>query len=130
MDLSTSSFWPRFYVTSVGFSANMAAVAALTMDGQVDIFSDALNHASLIDGCKLAARQGAKLHIFRHRDYNHLEDLLKQSISGRRKLVITDGVFSMDGDIADIQVGLLLHLAVYMSPDGPGKGIVRHTVDL
>lgn len=87
-----------------GFAANLAAITALASDGKVAIFSDELNHASLIDGCRLARLRGASVHVFRHCDYNHLSDLLQHKGLGKRKLVVTDGVFSMDGDCADVQV--------------------------
>lgn len=74
------------------------------MHGDVDIFSDALNHACLIDGARLAVRQGCRLQVYRHRDYAHLAQLLHASGGGRRKLVVSDGVFSMDGTVADLPV--------------------------
>lgn len=87
-----------------GFAANLTAVTALASDNQVAIFSDELNHASLIDGCRMARSRGASLHIYRHCDYSHLSQLLQESGADKRKLVVTDGVFSMDGDCADIRV--------------------------
>lgn len=68
------------------------------------IFSDALNHACLIDGARLAVRQGCQLHVYRHRDTAHLSQLLRACARGVRKLVVTDGVFSMDGTLADLPV--------------------------
>src|SRR5580693_7121844 len=79
-----------------GFAANAGTVAAvLTPDDY--IISDELNHASIIDGCRLSK---AKIRVFRHRDAAHAEEKL-QALSGvaGHKLLITDGVFSMDGDI-------------------------------
>jgi 7-keto-8-aminopelargonate synthetase-like enzyme len=87
-----------------GYAANLAAITALSVDGRVAIFSDELNHASLIDGCRLAKTRGATLHVYRHQDYAHLGQLLAQHSTNERKLVVTDGVFSMDGDIVDVQV--------------------------
>lgn len=85
-----------------GFAANTSVIAALARDGQIDIFSDELNHASIVDGCRLAAR-GSKVHVYRHNDAAHLEALLRGcSDATRRKLIITDSLFSMDGDMADI----------------------------
>lgn len=81
-----------------GWCANVGVISALC-DQESEIFSDELNHASIIDGCRLSK---AKISIFRHRDPNHLEDLLKMS-RAKFKLVITDAVFSMDGDIAPLQ---------------------------
>lgn len=85
-----------------GFAANMAAVAALCSDKDTAIFSDELNHASIIDGARLASRGDSALHIYRHNDMVHLDQLLSQS-TARRKLVITDSLFSMDGDFADLR---------------------------
>jgi 8-amino-7-oxononanoate synthase len=81
-----------------GWCANVGVISALC-DQESEIFSDELNHASIIDGCRLSK---AKISIFRHRDPNHLEDLLKMSRT-KFKLVITDAVFSMDGDIAPLR---------------------------
>jgi 8-amino-7-oxononanoate synthase len=86
-------------VFSSGFAANLGVVAALA--GPADaIFSDILNHASLIDGCRLS---GAAVHVYRHRDMAHLQELLHMHGSqARRRLILSDGVFSMDGDAAPV----------------------------
>ncbi len=86
-----------------GFLANVGVVGALARAGEV-VFSDALNHASLIDGCRLAR---AETFVYRHCDSEHLEWGLKQA-GDRGALIVTDGVFSMDGDIAPLHeiVGL------------------------
>ena len=73
----------------------------------VIIFSDELNHASLVDGARLASRAnggGVALRVFRHADLGHLEQLLQDAPPRARKLVLTDSLFSMDGDWADLQV--------------------------
>ncbi len=80
-----------------GFLANAAVIPALVTKADT-IISDELNHASIIDGARLS---GAKIKVMRHADLNHLEELLKGPNDGR-VLVISDGVFSMDGDIADL----------------------------
>lgn len=81
-----------------GFMSNQAVLQALLEEGDA-IISDELNHASIIDGIRLSK---AGRFIYKHMDMNDLEDKLKQSQSARTKMVITDGVFSMDGDIAPL----------------------------
>jgi 8-amino-7-oxononanoate synthase len=84
---------------SSGFAANLALVSSLA--GRDDaVFSDALNHASLIDGCRLSR---ARTHVYRHADLNHLGDLLRAEAGrARRRLIVSDTVFSMDGDLAPL----------------------------
>ncbi len=86
-------------VLSSGYAANLAAVSALA--GPEDaIFSDELNHASLIDGCRLAR---AVVHVYRHLDCDHLAKLLRrEGRRARRRLIVTDTLFSMDGDLAPL----------------------------
>lgn len=81
-----------------GFTANTGTLGALMEEGDA-IISDELNHASIIDGIRLSK---ASRHIYRHSDMNHLEDQLKATQDKRTRLVITDGVFSMDGDICKL----------------------------
>src|SRR5436190_9143217 len=81
-----------------GFMSNQAVIQALMEEGDA-IFSDELNHASIIDGIRLSK---AARYIYKHMDMNDLEDKLKQAQGARTKIVITDGVFSMDGDIAPL----------------------------
>lgn len=83
-----------------GWAANAGTLAALA-DEALGIFSDQLNHASLIEGCRLAERAGAEVRVYRHLDLEHLESLLEASTK-TRKLVVTDSVFSMDGDEAPL----------------------------
>ena len=83
-------------VFNSGFSANVSILPALCGEGDV-IFSDALNHASLIDGCRLCKAQTV---IYRHNDTADLEEKLR-STSFRHAVIVSDAVFSMDGDIAD-----------------------------
>ena len=80
-----------------GYLANTGVVQALARKGQV-VFSDELNHASIVDGCRLA---GAETFVYRHADFEHLAWGLEQA-EGRGSLIATDGVFSMDGDVAPL----------------------------
>jgi 8-amino-7-oxononanoate synthase len=80
-----------------GFAANSATIAALAGPGDA-IYSDERNHASLIDGCRLAR---AAVHVYPHRDLDSLAQLLATT-AARRKLVVTDTLFSMDGTIAPL----------------------------
>jgi len=82
-----------------GYMANVGTLAALMGPGDV-IFSDRLNHASIYDGIKLS---GAALQRFPHRDLNRLEQLLREAGAARRRLIVTDSVFSVDGDLAPLQ---------------------------
>ncbi|MBC7251836.1 MAG: glycine C-acetyltransferase [Anaerolineae bacterium] len=120
------------YVQS-GFCANQAAIPALV--GREDcIFSDRLNHASIIDGCRLSR---AKIIVYEHCDPADAERVIKENIGNyRRGLLVTDGVFSMDGDIAPLdklyevaeKYGVLTMVddAHGEGVLGRGKGIVHH----
>ena len=82
-----------------GFTANAGTVAAV-LDKEDVIVSDRLNHASIIDGARLSR---AEIKVFDHKDAQHADALLEETVRpGRRQLLITDGVFSMDGDIAPL----------------------------
>jgi len=107
-----------------GFTANLGTISALVGKEDV-IFSDRLNHASIIDGCRLS---GAKIVAYEHNDAGALEDAIKEHASNfRRALIITDGVFSMDGDIAPLPA--LVEVAkkydiLFMVDDAHGEGVL------
>jgi len=81
-----------------GYLANSGVVQALARQGDV-VFSDSLNHASIVDGCRLA---GAETFVYEHGDLDHLAWGLDEA-AGRGSLIVTDGVFSMDGDVAPLE---------------------------
>lgn len=135
-----------------GFAANLAVISAVASAGDVDIFSDELNHASIIDGARLGKRKDGsiQLHIYRHNDMAHLDSLLRSTLArasgrsntGRKQLVVTDSLFSMDGDFADIQglvalkqkYGFLLavdeaHATLVCGPNGEGAVASAGVVD-
>src|SRR5207249_333114 len=82
-----------------GYLANTGVVSTLAQEGDV-VFSDELNHASIVDGCRLAR---AETFVYDHCDPDHLEWGLREA-AGRGALIVTDGVFSMDGDIAPLEL--------------------------
>lgn len=83
---------------SSGYATNLSVISTLMGRGDY-VFSDKLNHASIVDGCLMS---GAEFRRFRHNDMEHLEGLLKNAPADVAKLVIADSVFSMDGDIIDL----------------------------
>ena len=117
---------PRALGFSTGYMANLAVVtglAALAPRDEVALFSDALNHASLIDACRLSK---CTVHRYPHLDMAELKAQL-QSSPARVKLIISDGVFSMDGDLAPVQTLLTLareHDAWLVLDDAHGFGVV------
>ena len=93
--------YPSALLFGSGYLVNTGAIAALAGRGEV-VFSDELNHASIIDGCRLSQ---AETFVYRHADLEHLAWGLEQA-DGRGSLIVSDGVFSMDGDLAPV-AGLL-----------------------
>ena len=107
-----------------GFTANLATIPALVGKEDV-IFSDRLNHASIIDGCRLS---GGKIIPYEHCDVVSLEAVIKENLSQyRRAIIITDGVFSMDGDVAPLdkiyEVASRYDLLL-MVDDAHGEGVL------
>jgi len=109
-----------------GYLANLGIIPSLIGQGGL-ILADRLCHASLTDGCRLS---GADFRVFRHRDSAHVESLLKRRQSHRPTLIVTDGLFSMDGDLAPLpelaslaeQYGATLYV-----DDAHGTGIMGPT---
>lgn len=115
-------------VFNTGYMANVGVISAIAGKDWI-IFSDSLNHASIIDGCRLS---GAKTIIYKHVDWRDLENKLKEH-RGAPGLIVTDGVFSMDGDIAPVpqlaemahRYGMLImvddaHATGVLGPQGGG----------
>jgi glycine C-acetyltransferase/8-amino-7-oxononanoate synthase len=109
-------------VWGTGYMANVGVLPALAGPGDA-IVSDALNHASIIDGCRLAR---ADVHVFRHGDLGHLAETLRAVAKPRRRVVlVVDGVYSMDGDVAPLAgiVGLARESgAILVLDDAHGTG--------
>ena len=107
-----------------GFCANLAVIPAL-VEKEDGIFSDELNHASIIDGCRLSR---ATIERFAHCDPDDLERVLREKRQNyRRAIVITDGVFSMDGDVAPLDKEYEIaerYGAIFMVDDAHGEGVL------
>jgi len=109
-------------VFNCGYMANVGIVSSLLGPEDV-VFSDELNHASIIDGCRLSR---ARVVVFPHKDMNALEALLKRE-KGRRRMIVVDGVFSMDGDIAPLPDMVELaedYGALLMVDEAHGTGVL------
>ena len=113
---------------NTGYQCNLGVVSAFAQKQDV-IFCDKLNHASIIDGIKLS---GANFYRYKHLDYKHLEELLKKYRTNyRRALIISESIFSMDGDIADIKKLVELkekYNAVLMIDEAHAFGIFGNSI--
>jgi 8-amino-7-oxononanoate synthase len=121
-ELAAFTGYPRALLFSTGYMANLGAVAGLLRAGDA-VFEDRLNHASLLDAGLLSRARFAR---FAHGDAAALAEDLAAS-KGRRKLVVTDGVFSMDGDIAPLPAlaeACRTHGAALMVDDAHGLGVI------
>ncbi|HYR24780.1 MAG TPA: aminotransferase class I/II-fold pyridoxal phosphate-dependent enzyme, partial [Aquabacterium sp.] len=113
---------PRALYFYAGYAANVGIVPALVGKGDA-VFSDSLNHACLIDGIRLSR---AELNVIPHTDLAALDEALARS-TARRKLVVTDAVFSMDGNVADVPALMAIcerHDAWLMIDDAHGFGVL------
>lgn len=111
-------------IYSAGYTANVGLIPTLVQGKQDVIISDELNHGSIIDGVRLTKAQRA---VYAHNDIGALEAVLKENSDADRKLIITDGVFSMDGDIAPLdEISALAdeHGAMVYVDDCHGEGVL------
>ena len=109
-------------VFPTGYMANLGAISTLVSSGDV-VICDKLNHASIIDGCRLS---GADFRVYAHCNIEKLENILRKSSKYKRKLIVTDSVFSMDGDLAplpDIVRIAAKHNAMVMVDEAHGTGV-------
>lgn len=112
---------------SAGFLANTGVLQTLAAPGTL-ILSDERNHASIIDGCRLAKASGAAVRVYRHRDPSHVDELLSRHAGNA--LVVTDGLFSMDGTLAPVPELLAVcrfYGAALMVDDAHGTGTLGAT---
>ena len=109
---------------SAGYTANVGLIPTLVENKQDLIISDELNHGSIIDGVRLTKASRA---VYPHNDTDALEEILRENKDSRRKLIITDGVFSMDGDIAPLDIIAEVaeqYDAMVMVDDCHGEGVL------
>lgn len=109
-----------------GFTANAGTIPAIVTREDA-IISDELNHASIIDGCRLAGLPSEQRPVYHHKDMDSLEEALRKVAGAKKRLIITDGVFSMDGDIAPLPDILDMadrYDAAVMVDDAHGSGVL------
>jgi glycine C-acetyltransferase/8-amino-7-oxononanoate synthase len=109
-------------VFPTGYMANLGAISSLVSNGDL-VICDKLNHASIIDGCRLS---GADFRVYAHCDMVKLENVLRKSTKYNRKLIVTDSVFSMDGDLAPLPDIVRIagkHKAMVMVDEAHGTGV-------
>lgn len=128
-DLAHFKGTERAIVYNTGYMANVGTISALVGKGDL-VISDELNHASIIDGCRLS---GAQRLVYKHKDMKHLEELLREAQNGATsasvRLIVTDSVFSMDGDIAPLDelYGLATKYdALLLVDDAHATGVIGH----
>ena len=121
-ELATAAGSEASLLFSTGYMANLGVITALVGPGDA-IFSDSLNHASTVDACRLTR---AETCVFRHNDPDHFESLLRKS-RARRKILVTDGVYSMDGDVANLEAMIPIarrHGVAVVLDDAHGFGVL------
>lgn len=127
-EIAAFTGFPRTLTFSTGYLANLAVTPTLAGRGDA-VFADKLNHASLIDAMQLAKANGAEVQRYPHNDVAALERMLAAS-TARRKVIVTDAVFSMDGDLAPLPLIFELaerHDAWLVIDDAHGFGVLgRH----
>ncbi len=96
--LATFKSSEKGLVFNAGYATNIGVLNAIIQDGDLVLF-DRLNHASLLDGVRLSK---GKLRVYRHKDMEQLQSLLAKRVANQKALIVTDGIFSMDGDIAPL----------------------------
>lgn len=121
--LAQHTGYPRALLFSTGYMANVGAISALAQRGD-RILQDKLNHASLLDGAILSR---ATLKRYRHQDISHLSGILQQEHTTGDTLIVSDSIFSMDGDLADVRAlsqQAQQHEALLMIDDAHGFGVL------
>lgn len=123
LEIARFKHQPAALVFNTGYMANTGVLSALAGEGDV-IFSDSLNHASIVDGCRLSRAQTV---IYPHADMEQLEQKLRETPCRGQRFIMTDGVFSMDGDIAPLPALVRLkHLyhACLLVDDAHATGVI------
>jgi glycine C-acetyltransferase len=113
-------------VCQTGYDTNLAALSVLAEEDDV-VISDSMNHASIIDGCRLSR---AQRRTYPHADLEMLESCLREAQSARERIIVTDGVFSMDGDLAPLpEIATLAdqYRALVYVDDAHGDGVLGRT---
>jgi len=117
---------PASLLFSTGYMANLGVITALAGESDA-VVSDSLNHASIIDACQLSR---ARTHVFRHNDPGDLDRALSECADARRRLLVLDGVYSMDGDVARLAEMVPIaraHGAIVALDDAHGFGVLGAT---
>jgi 8-amino-7-oxononanoate synthase len=122
-ELAAFKRYPAALIMNSGYQANLGLIPALVGSEDI-IFSDELNHASIIDGCRLS---GAKVEVYRHIDTTDLEGRLRKISLARRRLIVTESLFSMDGDIAPVRELSSMawkHNCIFLVDDAHATGVL------